>query len=85
MESVVIHQHISGDILKTSIVSEETGEIYVQDLIVRPSFFFLDVVNAALDDAVTIAERSEYNITQIDSPFESMWRWNREKVQGQYS
>jgi len=72
MESVILHQFINGDILKTSIVSEETGEIYVQELIIRPSFFFLDVVNAALDDAISIAEKSGYNVKQIDSPFINM-------------
>ncbi|MGM7724377.1 hypothetical protein [Metabacillus sp. Hm71] len=69
---VVVHQYISNDILKTSVVSLETGEIYGQDVFVRHSFYFVDVAEAALDDAVKFAEGAGYNIKTIDSPFKAM-------------
>lgn len=73
MEPVVVHQHINGDILKTSVVSLETGEIYGQETHVRPSFFFESIAEAALDDAIKYVEESDnYEIKLIDSPFRNM-------------
>lgn len=71
---VVVHQHINRDLLKTSVVSLETGEIYGQELFVRPSFFFVDVAEAALEDAIKFAEIEGYEVKTIDSPFAGSWK-----------
>jgi hypothetical protein len=74
MENVIIYQRTEsipavGFKLITIICSEETGEIYRKETIVRHSFYWHSVVESVFEDAVKWCEDNGYNVSVVDTPF----------------
>jgi hypothetical protein len=74
MESVILHQRTEsipavGFKLTTIICSQETGEIYKKETIVRYSFYWDSIIEAVSDDAVKWAVSNGYEVSALDTPF----------------
>lgn len=86
MEPVIISQFmktnpIEGILLNTRIVSEETGEIYSSQLIIRLTFYLDLLIESELEKAIKKAEQLGYEVVAIDSKFNDMLEQRKAMLQ----